>query len=415
MRLIVTSQKDLAGTNVYQTLSQNYGFIEGGEFEGKPVYVKGDVQLIATMRGQVDAEHLDLHFSPDYYVFASRHRSVSGQKTLTVHSTGNLTSEARVGGQPCELGFSAPAAVKTALQTLQREALETSLDYQVSMETTHHGPTGLKRPVLFVEVGSTEREWNDASAVSAVAKAALAAAENNLEYKSGIGVGGNHYAPRHTKFILKSADALGHLIPSYALDKLDTLMFQQAVFKSGAEFCFLDWKGMNRVQREKVIALAEETGLEIRRNISKPGVKDTVESKMWAVNKELFSIAEKTDPLRLRRVIEENRGKPVVKRGHLAAEFSAPSDIRREILRECLKIIAGKKPVLSGRTLILEEKKFDPKKAAEIGLKPGPEYGRLSKGLAVEACGRLIQPEEVTKTRKIEIELDTETQTQLLD
>ena len=77
MRLIVTSQKDIAGTNVYKMLAQNHGFVEVGEFEGQPVYERGGVRLIATGKGQVEAEHLDLHFSPDYYVFASRHRSVS--------------------------------------------------------------------------------------------------------------------------------------------------------------------------------------------------------------------------------------------------------------------------------------------------------------------------------------------------
>ncbi len=409
MRLIVTSQKDIAGTNVYNALAQDFGFKAVGEFEGQPVYERGGVRLIATGKGQVEAEHLDLHFSPDYYVFASRHRSVSEQRTLTVHSPGNLTDEARVGGRPRELAITAPDAVKTALRELQKIASEKHLDYQVSMEVTHHGPTGLRRPVLFVEVGSTEREWNDPLAVSAVAKAALAAAENDKTYQSGIGVGGNHYAPRHTRFILESSDALGHLIPSYALEKLDKTMFQQAVSKSGASFCFLDWKGMKREQREKVIGLADEIGVELRRNISKPGVDAGIGSKLFAVNREIFSIAEKTDPQRLRGVILNLGGVPVVKSGHLTAEFSAPTDIRRGVLRGCMEILAVKNPAISGRSLVLEGRMFDPKKAVSLGLRPGPDFARLSKGLAVDVGGRMIQPEEVMQKKKIKIELDIET------
>lgn len=409
MRLIVTSQKDIAGTNVYKTLAQNHGFIEVGEFEGKPVYKRGDVQLIATEKGQVEAEHLDLHFSPEYYVFASRHRSLSEQRTLTVHSPGNLTDEAKVGGRSRELAFSAPDAVKAALQELLSQASEKNLDYQVSMEVTHHGPTGLKRPVLFVEVGSTEREWNDTLAVSTVTQAALAAAENDKTYQSGIGVGGNHYAPRHTKFILNSEDALGHLIPSYALHAFDDSMFQQAVEKSHASFCFLDWKGMKKDQREKVLGLASEVGLEVRRNISKHGPNTTSGSMLFSVNKELFSIAEKIDPERLREAILKKGGVPAERNGHLAAEFNSQSDIREAVYVACLEILKEKNPTLSGRFLVLEETKFDPIRAEALGLKPGPEFATLKKGGDVKIGAHTIKHKDVVVTKKTMLKLDDET------
>jgi D-aminoacyl-tRNA deacylase len=409
MRLIVTSQRDIAGTNVYRIIAKHYGFKDVGEFEGRPVYERGGVRLIATEKGQVEAEHLDEHFSPDYYVFASRHRSVSEQRTLTVHSPGNLTEEAKVGGQPKELAFTAPEAVKTALQELQRQASEKNLGYQVSMEVTHHGPTALRRPVLFVEVGSTEREWNDQLAVSAVANAALAAAENKKIYLKGIGIGGNHYAPRHTKFILNSKGALGHLIPSYALDSLDLQMFQQAAQKSNAEFCFLDWKGMKKEQREKVLALAKELGLEVRRNISKFSGDKAPGSKPYKVNKELFSIAEKTDSARLLEGIQKFGGMPVVKNGHLVHEFSAPSDIRGEVLSVCMEVLKEKNPTLSDRFLVLEEKRFDPKIAESFGLKPGPKFAKLKNGVSVNEGGQTIKPEDVVTLKKKKVKLDFET------
>ncbi len=262
MRLIVTSQQDVAGTNVYNELARNFGFAAEGEFEGKPILKRGEVWAIATDKKQTEAEHLDVLFDAEYYVFASRHRSESRTKTLTVHVTGNLTSQALVGGKPRQLAWCNPSAMKVALQELQKAKIQ---DYKVSMEATHHGPTGLKKPVLFVEVGSTEAEWNDAEAVRAVASAALAAAENRKEYESAIGIGGSHYAPRHTSVMLESSIAIGHIIPSYAIDEIDINVLAQAVEKSNAAFGFLDWKGMKKEQRDKTTAFAGELNLKLKR------------------------------------------------------------------------------------------------------------------------------------------------------
>ncbi|GBE18018.1 hypothetical protein BMS3Abin16_00606 [archaeon BMS3Abin16] len=98
-----------------------------------------------------------------------------------------------------------------------------------------------------------------------------------------------------------------------------------------------------------------------------------------------------------------------MKSGHLTAEFSAPTDIRRGVLRGCMNILAVKNPVISGRSLVLEGRMFDPTKAVSLGLRPGPDFARLSKGLAVDVEGRMIQPEEVMQKKKIKIELDIET------
>jgi len=262
MRLIVTSQQDVAGTNVYNELAKNFDFAAEGEFEGRAILKKGEVWAIATEKKQTEAEHLDEFFDAEYYVFASRHRSESKTKTLTVHVTGNLTSQALVGGKPKQLAYCNASAMKAALQELQRAKMQ---DYKVSMEATHHGPTGLKKPVLFVEVGSTEAEWNDINAVRAVASAALAAAENRKEHESAVGIGGSHYAPRHTSVMLESSIAIGHIIPSYVIYEIDKNVFIQAVEKSNAAFGFLDWKGMKKEQRDKITALAGEFNLKLRR------------------------------------------------------------------------------------------------------------------------------------------------------
>ncbi len=407
MRLIVTSQKDIAGSNIFNVIKEIPGFTKQGMFENRPIYKRGEVMLVSTKKGQVEAEHLDDFFSPDYYVFASRHRSISGERTLTVHVPGNLTGEAKVGGRPKELALAEPDAMKTALQSLENWRNKLNLDYKVSMEVTHHGPTTLKKPVLFVEVGSTEREWRDPSALEAVANAALAAAENKNKFEKGIGVGGNHYAPRHTQFILRSSASLGHLIPSYTLDRIGIEAYEEAVKKSSATFFFLDWKGMKKEQRDAVLRMASELGFEVRRSTTKVEIKkDSAKLKRFKVSSELFELARKSDENRLRKCIVKNKGTPIEREGHLTAVLLAPSDIRNKVLKECIEVLKNKKPTLQNDYLLIEEKRFDPERAKELGLKPGPHFSTLKKGGEVVVGGRVIKPEEVVVLEKIKIHLD---------
>ena len=46
----------------------------------------------------------------------------------------------------------------------------------------------------------------------------------------------------------------------------------------------------------------------------------------------------------------------------------------------------------------VEEKrspKFQKDKALELGLKPGPDFGKLQRGISVEVNGKIIKPAEV--------------------
>jgi D-aminoacyl-tRNA deacylase len=407
MRLIVTSQEDIAGTNIYEDLAENFGFKREGDFEGKPIYKREDVWLISTERNQTRASHLDEFFSPEYYVFASRHRSESKEKTLTVHTTGNLTSEALVGGRPEELAYCNPSAMKVALLELQKAKEELKLDYKVSMEATHHGPTELNRPVLFVEVGSTEEEWRDKKAVRAVARAALKAAQNKRKFSNAIGIGGNHYAPIHTKVMLESKIAIGHIIPTYAIMDINERTFVQAIEKTRAKFGFLDWKGMRREHRERIMELAERMNFQLKRG------RDILEHPKlpeYEIDKEIFKEAEKIGRKRIESIISKYGG--IVQRdrdGKLRNRFSAKTDIRGEVIKACLEVLKEKYHVeVKGSSLILKEEKFDPAKARALGIKPGPIFGELAKGKPVEVGGRVIKPEMVTKTTEKTIRIKDE-------
>ena len=83
-------------------------------------------------------------------MFISRHSSASGKPTLSVHTPGNF-GEARLGGLPKIISVSPATAMSDALKALLRYKVEFCLDYEVSYECTHHGPS-LNVPVMFVGV-----------------------------------------------------------------------------------------------------------------------------------------------------------------------------------------------------------------------------------------------------------------------
>ncbi|MDD5025155.1 MAG: D-aminoacyl-tRNA deacylase, partial [Methanoregula sp.] len=105
----------------------------------------------------IHAEGVDKEIDADVVIFLSRHSSVNPTPVLTVHVTGNF-GNAELGGTPRTLAPAAPAMMQATLRALARHCPD---GYRVSYEVTHHGPTGLTHPSFFVEIGSTENEWND--------------------------------------------------------------------------------------------------------------------------------------------------------------------------------------------------------------------------------------------------------------
>lgn len=411
MRLIVTSQLDVAGTNIYNTLSEQ--FSEDGEFEERPLYKKGDVWLIATKKRQIEAGHLDSFFQPEYYVFASRHSSVSKERTLTVHVPGNLSGEAKFGGRPYEIAYSNADAMKAALIELQKAKEELNLDYRVSLEATHHGPTELTMPVLFVEVGSTIDEWNDKDAIDIVARATLRAAENRVVFDKAIGIGGGHYAPLHTKVVLGSELAVGHILPSYSIGHLKEETLLQAVEKTKASFAYLDRKGMRADERSRITKMASKIGLELKRGRDLESQPDVLKGyNEYSLPPDFIGEVEKVSREALEKAFLDLG---VVVRhtmdGRVLNVFSAPRDIRNELIRRCIGILKEKYEVRvekKGDSLVLTETKFDPLKAEKLGLKPGPLFGELSRGKSVNLNNGEITPDMVQKKVEKIIRFKTE-------
>ncbi len=175
--------------------------------------------------------------SADAVIILSRHSASSGKPSLTTHHTGNPTSDSSYGGEPYTLSFSAPPLSRTLLRNY-REAAETRglLErYVVTLEATHHGPTSNRKPLVFIEIGSTPEEWRDAKAQESMAEAVVSVLERGIDRdcRRVAGFGETHYPAKFTELHLGGDYCFGHIIPKYAFQKGVTEdVIRQAILKT---------------------------------------------------------------------------------------------------------------------------------------------------------------------------------------
>ena len=270
MRVLVTSERDSASLNMKQVFIDEYGFESTRElFENNAIYEdsKGN-KLITTKKDMIHCSHLSHYFDPEVFIFCSRHRSQSGKPALLVHSTGNFNDDTSFGGQPFSLSISAPSLVRQALIALHRERNSKNLhEFDVTLEVTHHGPTELTRPVVFIELGSDENFWNHKEGARAVVSAINACLKTPLDCSSVIGFGGTHYASKFNKLVLEREVTIGHILPKYALDNINESVVRQMIERCSChvENAVIDWKGTNASQKEHLFPILENLGVDVIR------------------------------------------------------------------------------------------------------------------------------------------------------
>ena len=270
LRLLITSSQDIASLTIKDVLLKDYGFTKTEEtFEGHPIFSKGeDVKLITTTRDMIYCDHLENHFESEVFIFCSRHRAESGKPALLVHSTGNLGSEALFGGSPYQLSVAAPSLVSVALKRLYQERNLTGLDdFDVSLEVTHHGPTSMKTPLIFVELGSSEDYWTHEGGAKAVAAAVMDCVNEPLSGDAAIGFGGTHYASKFNKLVLEKDYKIGHMAPKYAVDELTVDVLNQMIHRSANPIvsAIIDWKGLNAQNKAHLLPLLDDVDIEVIR------------------------------------------------------------------------------------------------------------------------------------------------------
>ncbi|MEK6830161.1 MAG: D-aminoacyl-tRNA deacylase [Nanoarchaeota archaeon] len=251
--LVVASKKDRAGINITTQLSQ---FRENPLFSSMKKTPSFDFYLVD--EEIIQTRNLDLSRinQYDFVIFASKHASEKGEKTLSIHPPGNFR-DAKFGGEKGKICKTSAMFQKQMFEKLIKNAEKYHLrDYKLTMEATHHGPL-IDKPCLFAEIGSTENEYRDNKAGFVVAKAISEAIEEfkpNPYNEVAIAIGGPHYCPNFNKIQASSNIAISHVISQYVFP-LTEEMVKEAIQKTEEEidFILLDWKGLGNEDHRKIV------------------------------------------------------------------------------------------------------------------------------------------------------------------
>ncbi len=272
MILLAHSNRDLAGTNIANHILKQHPFTKTPQtYQENPIYkaeINGkQITWITLAQEAVHAQNLPGDFpDAELIIFLSRHSSQSGKPTLSVHTPGNL-GKAELGGLPRQVSISPANAMAQVLKALNRLRNEEQLKYEVSYECTHHGPS-LQVPTMFVELGSSEKQWTDQTAAKAVAKATIESIVNFTPGHSAVlGIGGTHYNQKFTQMAIEDRYVFGHMIPKYAIPALDPEILLQCAQRTleKVDCAILDWKGIKSEDKPKLTQMLQEIGLQTQK------------------------------------------------------------------------------------------------------------------------------------------------------
>ena len=271
MNLIISSEADTASINLRDRLLEMSEWKEDGEFDSRAVwklvndsgdFCKKDTRLITIEELHIHAEEIDkkwikqTNLMIDNIVFLSRHKAASGRPSLTVHPIGNWGT-ADYGGKEGEISGATPEWMTGLLLNIRKNRIP---GYDVCFEATHHGPL-LETPTMFLEIGSSESEWEKKEPAKALVKSLL-----ELEPATGvnvIGIGGGHYTPRFTEAAFSHEVCFGHMVANYGVPVLNPELVTKAISRSKAEGIYFHRKGMKKSEYRKWRNWAEDNDVKV--------------------------------------------------------------------------------------------------------------------------------------------------------
>ena len=255
MQLLVAYQSDPAGSNMATYMTKDMDK-EGDIFHGK------NFDLIMIPTPAISADWIEEKYQYDGYVFLSKHASESGVLALTCHSTGNF-SDAQFGGFPRQVAIPHPHLQKSYMQHLWKKKDNFSR-FEITIEATHHGPTALNKPTIFIEIGTTQKEWTDKKLCESVAQIVMEEmSKEPPKHEVAICFGGTHYPKKFNKELIEGQFALGTVMPKHALDSLDDELFSHILSRNKeAKFALIDWSSLGK-NKQKVVDLLQATDLEM--------------------------------------------------------------------------------------------------------------------------------------------------------
>lgn len=421
---------------------------------GGTYYRHGDFEL-RTFEGW----HLELSgvadaFSaePAFVAFLSRHAGETGP-LLTAHFTGNF-GPAEFGGEPGELARACPNVQREVLQAFDRHAPD---GYDVGIECTHHGPTDVGAPSLFVELGSSEAEWEDPAGAEAVARSVLELSGVAADARAGgaagatdtadrsdrrhvVGFGGGHYAPQFERILRETDWRVGHVAADWVRQSMgapeaNAEVVERAFAQSAATRALLtgDDPDLESVIEDLGHRVVDETWLRVTSGVDLALV-DALEGTdaLSSIDEGLrfgapaggadpaaasaFTIVPLPDDLLAEASgVDRDETFEAVAESVLAFETVeggtkprgraavVDPDSLDALVDAVCSVLEAKYDAVAreGDRVVATRERFDPAAAAEAGVPEGPAFGRLSAGEAVEVDGREVAPEEVRTSETV--------------
>lgn len=428
---VVVSRADAASVAIgdnLRSLGEWTPFTDGTNPDGwgDTGYRRDDITIREFEELHLDLDAVATAFDdPSIVVFASRHSGDTGP-LLSTHFTGNFGT-ASFGGDDHAVAEPAPNAARHLLTTLETTAPP---GYDVTFECTHHGPTTVGAPSMFVEIGSSDTEWTDDSAANAVAKSIAAIAETPPHTDRTVTViGDGHYAPRATRIVHDTDWAVGHIVPDWALEDFRTAHpdLIEATFRTSTA----DHAVLTDVP-DDVAATVENAGYRI---VSETWVRETSGVALDLVSDVETTLGLITDGVRFGDLadttttfttatlpeslldaalgIDQDATRAAVTETTIA--YTTTENGTRPAPRVAVPTDHGLDPVIDALVTILEtgydtvtrtddavtatETVFDPDIAADHGVPEGPKFGELAAGNPVTIDGETIHPDTVRTER----------------
>lgn len=212
--------------------------------------------------------------NPDYLIFASRHTSKTARPAFLVHTTGNWSNTADFGGEPQELSKTSALLHKAAFLSLTEQVYPPKLkEFSIDIEVTHHGPTNLKKPLIFIELGSSKEEWKIEDAGELLNNSIINTIHKFVNYKEdynqiiALGFGGTHYAPNFQRLIINKDIAMSFICPKYYIRELNDILIKKMIDNTSEKvnYFLIDWKGTNSADREHLIPILEKFDIPIKK------------------------------------------------------------------------------------------------------------------------------------------------------
>lgn len=451
---ILCSTADEASQNIKDNLLRlrNWKMVDIKEIDWNKltsVHEYEKYRIIEINEHHIYQDHIDdkiksCGFDTNLIIVASKHKSTDGRAVLTAHFTGN-PNKAEFGGKEKELSTPAPATLYSILRNMN--GLCDNTEYEVNMESTHHGPSSIETAMVYAEIGSEETQWNDPVAGDAVAKAILETEDMSKNIPVAIGFGGGHYANRQTKLILETDITFGHNFPDYLLDHIDKEIIIQAFEKSKAQFAYFDRNSMRTKTKERLFRIINEIGYPLLRESGIYEMKDIP----WDIFVEIHKLSEKLHPngkLKISdafrtdiRECSQNINYEMIQANIITGKINgkllqqcincdksstikmldicAPIYMEKEngtisntilgfknkikittqdITNECIKILKEHyeiKYIPEDNKLHIIDEQFSPELARNLGISPGPMYGKLARKESIVIDGMTINPEMV--------------------